>query len=352
MQQVRVGPCERRLIHDKRPASVSSSQFQLGIVGASGYAGQVLHALAMQHPCISPVLPTARNPEELDAKGRATLAACDAVALALPSEAAHGWTKALTEAGTARILDLSDARRRDPEIHYGIPELFGAPPADARLVANPGCYPTATLLSLRPLIDRDLIERESIAVLGTSGASGAGKGLADRLHFCNLAGNSFPYKIGEHRHVPEIEQHLGAPISFVTQLLPIVRGMLVTSFVRPRVEPAALRAALAERYAAHPYVTVLEQPDEGLGLGHVVGTHQALLAVGPVARSGLVPVFASIDNLMRGAASQALHNLNLWLGLAPALGLPPPLARSPHGVPPAFASQLSTNSLLDSKALA
>ena len=84
----------------------------------------------------------------------------------------------------------------------------------------------------------------------------------------------------------------------------------------------------------------------------MVGTHQALLAVGPVARSGLVPVFASIDNLMRGAASQALHNLNLWLGLAPALGLPPPLARSPHGVPPAFASQLSTNSLLDSKALA
>ncbi|HLT39294.1 MAG TPA: hypothetical protein VK034_23585 [Enhygromyxa sp.] len=97
---------------------------------------------------------------------------------------------------------------------------------------------------------------------------------------------------------------------------------------------------------------MLEQPDEGLGLGHVVGSHQALLAVGPVARSGLVPVFASIDNLMRGAASQALHNLNLWLGLAPALGLPPPLARPPRAVPPAFASLLSINSALQSDDLA
>ncbi|MCA9697539.1 MAG: hypothetical protein KC431_08445, partial [Myxococcales bacterium] len=267
----------------------------------------------------------------------------DAVALALPHEPAIAWTAALLELGTARILDLSDARRRDPAVHYGLPELTGAPAADQRIVANPGCYPTATLLALRPLLDAALIAAESIAVLGTSGASGAGKGLADRLHFCNLAGNSFPYKVGEHRHVPEIEHHLGAPISFVTQLLPIVRGMLVTAFVRPLagVSPADLLAALRSRYADHPWVTVLDAPDEGLGLGHVVGSHQALLAVGPVARSGLVPVFASIDNLMRGAASQALHNLNLWLGLEPGLGLPPPLAAAPAGVPPAFATALT-----------
>jgi N-acetyl-gamma-glutamyl-phosphate reductase len=315
---------------------VSQAQFQLGIVGATGYAGQVLHALAMQHPCMTAFVPNARTPADLDADALARLRACSVVALALPSEAAIEWTESLMHVGVAKILDLSDARRRDPEIHYGLPELFGAPPPDARLVANPGCYPTATLLGLRPLLERELIAAQPIAVLGTSGASGAGKGLADRLHFCNLAGNSFPYKVGEHRHVPEIERHLGhgAAINFVTQLLPVVRGMLVTSFVAARVAPARLRDALLDHYAAHPYITVLEQPDEGLGLGHVVGSHQAVLAVGPVERSGLVPVFASIDNLMRGAASLALHNINLWLGLPAELGLPAPFAHPPHGVPP------------------
>lgn len=333
---------------------MSKQEFKLGIVGASGYAGQALHALVMQHPCIRPLLAPARTPEALDAAGRDLLQACDAVALALPSEAAEVWTAALLDAGCERILDLSDARRRDPTVHYGLPELFGPPPPGARFVANPGCYPTATLLGLRPLLERALIEAQGIAVLGTSGASGAGKGLAEHLHFCNLAGNSFPYKVGAHRHVPEIEHHLALArpaepgaltptISFVTQLLPIVRGMLVTSFVRPRVEPAELHAALVEHYAPHPYVSVLDQPDQSLGLAHVVGSHQALLAVGPVERSGLVPVFASIDNLMRGAASLALHNLNLWLGLAPGLGLPPAFATPPSGVAPAFATRSSTN---------
>jgi N-acetyl-gamma-glutamyl-phosphate reductase len=330
---------------------VTKQQFKLGIVGASGYAGQVLHALGMQHPCITPVLARGRTPSDLDDAGLAELRGCEVVALALPRDAATQWAAALDAAGVEKILDLSDARRRDTEVHYGLPELFGPPPADARFVANPGCYPTATLLSLRPLLERELIAAQHIAVLGTSGASGAGKGLADRLHFCNLAGNSFPYKVGEHRHVPEIEHHLnhrlagGATISFVTQLLPIVRGMLVTSFVEPQagVSPARLRDALVERYAAHPWITVLERPDQGLGLGHVVGSHQALLAVGPVERSGLVPVFASIDNLMRGAASLAMHNLNLWLGLPAGLGLPPPLAAAPAGVPPAFSTLRSTH---------
>jgi N-acetyl-gamma-glutamyl-phosphate reductase len=314
--------------------------FELAIVGASGYAGQVLHALVMQHPCMTPVLVSARSPEDLQRAELEQLAARDVIALALPHEPAVAWTHALLGAGARRVLDLSDARRRDPEIHYGLPELFGPPPAEARLVANPGCYPTAALLALVPLLSAGLIEPEGIAVLGTSGASGAGKGLADHLHFCNLAGNSFPYKVGEHRHVPEIEARLGAPINFVTQLLPIVRGMLVTCFVRPRASAPELRAALRSRYAEHPWISVLELPDQGLGLAHVVGTHQAVLAVGPVERSGLIPVFASIDNLMRGAASQALHNANSWLGLDAGLGLPAPLPSLPAGIPAAFASSL------------
>lgn len=302
----------------------------------------------MQHPCITPVLPPARDLAEFDDEQLAELAACDAVALALPGEPARSWTTALLAAGARRVLDLSDAHRRDAAAHYGIPELFGAASPATRLVANPGCYPTATLLALQPLVAAGCIADESIAVLGTSGASGAGKGLADRLHFCNLAGNSFPYRVGNHRHIPEIEHHLGAAVSFVTQLLPLVRGMLVTCFVRPRDEPAGLIELLARRYADCPYVTVLDEPGEQLGLGHVAGSHQALLAVGPVARSGLVPVFASIDNLMRGAASQAVHNLNLWLGLPAELGLPPPLASRARGVPPAFSTRASTQLGADS----
>lgn len=316
----------------------TEGRFKLAIVGVSGYAGQVLHALAMQHPCMDVMIPSARSPEDATPDELRQLVDTDAIALALPHEPAIAWTSALLEAGARRVLDLSDARRRDPEVHYGLPELFGAPPPEARLVANPGCYPTATLLALVPLVRAGLIEPAGIAVLGTSGASGAGKGLADRLHFCNLAGNSFPYKVGSHRHVPEIEAHLGAPISFVTQLLPVVRGMLVTCFVRPRASVEALADAWRSTYAAHPWISVLDTPEEGLGLAHVVGSHQALLAIGPVERSGLVPVFASIDNLMRGAASLALHNLNLWLGLDASLGLPAPFPRSPAGVPPAFAT--------------
>jgi N-acetyl-gamma-glutamyl-phosphate reductase len=315
----------------------NQAQVELAILGASGYAGQVLHALVMQHPCMTPIVPSARSPEDLGPAELEQLATRDVIALALPHEPAVAWTTALLAAGARRVLDLSDARRRDPAVHYGIPELFGPPARDARLIANPGCYPTATLLALVPLLRAGLIAPEGIAVLGTSGASGAGKGLADHLHFCNLAGNSFPYKVGEHRHIPEIEARLGAPISFVTQLLPIVRGMLVTCFVRPLASAVQLRDALRSSYAEQPWISVIDQPDQGLGLTHVVGTHQAVLAVGPVERSGLIPVFASIDNLMRGAASQALHNANLWLGLEPGLGLPPPLPSLPAGIPSAFA---------------
>ncbi len=321
------------------PPVSKNGHYELAIVGASGYAGQVLHALVMQHPCMTPSVPMARMPEELAPTELEQIAAHDVVALALPHEPAAAWTSALLAAGAKRVLDLSDARRCDPDVHYGIPELFGAAPSEARLLANPGCYPTATLLALVPLIRAGLIEPEGIAVLGTSGASGAGKALAERLHFCNLADNSFPYKVGEHRHIPEIEAHLGAPISFVTQLLPIARGMLVTCFVRPRASPVELRSEWLRAYAEHPWISVLDTPEAGLGVAHVVGTHQAVLAIGPVERSGLVPVFASIDNLMRGAASLALHNANLWLGLAAGLGLPSPLPHPPRGVPAAFATR-------------
>jgi N-acetyl-gamma-glutamyl-phosphate reductase len=122
-------------------------------------------------------------------------------------------------------------------------------------------------------------------------------------------------------------------VSFVTQLIPIVRGLQITAHVRAKGDAIDVLDALRRFAEPHPYISVLPEPDQGLGVRHVVGTHQAVLAVGPSARGGVIPVFASIDNLMRGAASQALHNINLWLGLPAYAGLPEPLAHAPHGVP-------------------
>jgi N-acetyl-gamma-glutamyl-phosphate reductase len=306
-----------------------STSHTIALVGARGYAGQILHAMLMHHPCMSPVVVETREPSDtvIEACG-----GCAAVALALPEDAARAWTRALLGRGL-RVLDLSGAHRREPEAHYGIPELSGPPSPETRLVANPGCYPTATLMAVSPCLRADLVEPEGIAVLGQSGTSGAGKGMREDLHFSELFANAFVYNVGRHRHTPEIEHHLGAPVSFVSSLLPIVRGLLVTAFVRPKVAPARLLEALKSYYADAPWVTVLDEPGQGLGVRHVVGTHQALIAVGPETRGGVVPLFASIDNLMRGAASQALHNLNLWLGLDASLGLPPPLTTAPDGVP-------------------
>jgi N-acetyl-gamma-glutamyl-phosphate reductase len=283
----------------------------------------------MHHPCARPIVVEAREPT---ADAIAALRPCDAVALALPEEPARAWAEALF-AADVRVLDLSGAHRRIAGIHYGIPELFGAPPPDAKLVANPGCYPTATLLALAPLVRAGLVARAGIAVVGCSGTSGAGKALRDDLHFSELHGNMFPYSVGTHRHAPEIEHHLGASVSFVTQLLPVVRGLMITAFVRTEHAPAQLRDALRTCYEAHPWITVLGEPGLGLGLRHAVGTHQALVAVGPAATHGVVPIFCTIDNLMRGAASQAVHNLNLWLGLPVDAGLPPPMKTIPEGVP-------------------
>jgi N-acetyl-gamma-glutamyl-phosphate reductase len=308
---------------------MSEPKIPIALLGATGYAGQVLHALLMHHPRMRPIVVDARDPSD---QGAAIVRDTEVAVLALPDEAAHAWTTALAELGV-RVLDLGSAHRTTPAIHYGLPELFGAPPPGATLVANPGCYPTATLLATLPLQRAGVLVPGPIAVVGCSGTSGAGKGMREDLHFSELHDNFFPYKVGAHKHIAEIEHHLGEQVAFVTELLPIVRGLLVTAFVRTELQPADLHATLAAAYADHPWVSVIDEPGLGLGVRHVVGTHQAVLAVGPRAHGGLVPVFAAIDNLMRGAASQALHTLNLWLGLPAALGLPSPLVRAPTGVP-------------------
>jgi len=306
-----------------------TANIPVALVGAHGYVGQVLHALLLHHPCMRPIVIDARDPREAMPQ---IARDCGAALLAVPDDAAIAWAAQLESAGV-RALDLSTAHRTTDGVFYGLPELFGAPPAGTKLVSNPGCYPTATLLALLPLVRAGLVHDRGLSVLGCSGTSGAGKAVRDDLHFSELFGNVYPYKVGEHKHIGEIQQKLGIAASFVTQLVPIVRGLLVTAFVPTDAEPATLHDTLAASYEGHPWITVLPEPGLGLGVRHVVGTHQAVIAVGPRADGGVVPVFAAIDNLLRGAASQALHTLNLWLGLPAELGLPEPMRALPGGVP-------------------
>ncbi len=324
---------------------MSQPLYRLGLVGSAGYAGQTFQALCQSHPKLSlRSLATRAHPME------AVLDDLDALVLAVPSEVSKQWVAHHQGAGSLPplVLDFSDAFRlhsnpphdHSPkpstlDCHYGLPEIMGKAPKQTQVIANPGCYPTATLLALRPLLAAACIAPHGIAVHGCSAASGAGKNPQDHLHFCNLHENTFPYKVGEHRHIPEIEHILGAPITFVSQILPMVRGMLVTAYVQPQAghTPASLRACLQDYYAPHPYVEVLERPDQSIGVRHVAHKHQALLAVGPHSRSGLIPIFASIDNLMRGAASQALMNLNLYWNLDPSLGLPAALPPMTSPIP-------------------
>lgn len=306
---------------------MKNAQIRVSLVGVTGYTGQVFYALAQNHPNLIVDIVKAKSVAEW--KLCPSYERCELLVLATPGEVSKAWVEALWEHPSLRILDLSDAYRRDPRFFYAIPELFGPAPKSQRYVANPGCYPTTALLALYPLLQAQAIEASSICVLGTSGASGAGKSPNDVLHFCHLAENTFPYKVGHHRHIPEIEHHLGAPISFVTQILAAQRGMLSTCFVKARCSPAKLHEHLVEYYRDYPYVTILEQPDRALGIRQAVGSHQAFLAVGPSEGSGMVPVFCSIDNLMRGASSQAMHSLNLWWNFVSDAGLPPPRETAP-----------------------
>lgn len=309
--------------------TTGSAKLPVALVGHRGYAGSLLHALLMQHPCMRPVVLEVHEPT---AEAVAIARDAAAIALAVPDAAAHAWVAALAGT-TTKVLDLSTAHRTAAHAHYGIAELFGPPPDGTTLVSNPGCYPTASLLAVLPLVRAGLVTPDrAISILGTSGTSGAGKALRDDLHFSAMVDNLFVYGVGDHKHLGELEAKLGRAIAFVPQVAPFARGLTVTAFVPTTAAPADLLACLQTMYAEAPWVTVFDRPGPGLGVRHVVGTHQAAIAVGPRAHGDVVPVFASIDNLLRGAASTALATLNAWLGLEAALGMPAP-ARLVHDVP-------------------
>jgi len=247
--------------------------------------------------------------------------AAEAVLLATPPEASAELAPAWLEAG-AKVVDLSHAFRADPEWVYGLTEHRRAALDGASRVANPGCYPTATQLALIPLIEAGLLAEGPIVVDAKSGATGAGRKSADHLLYNELADNHYPYRVGTHQHVPEIERGLGREVVFTPHLLPCRRGLLISAVVpvRPGVGAGDLEACLRARYAGEPFVQVVA-PDPAVGIGAVVGTPLCRIAVGPTVKAGLARVFASEDNLLKGAASQAVQNLNRILGLEETTGL-------------------------------
>ena len=337
----------------------------VGVVGATGYSGALAARLLAAHPglALSFCTSDAAAGEPVGARlGFATelafvpngdalkaAAGVDAVVLATPAEVSAQLALAILQAGKC-VVDLSGAfRLGDParypkwygfahpspslleRAHYGLPELFGPPRRAAdgsALVANPGCYPTAALLALAPLLRAGLIEARGIIVDAKSGGTGAGRQAKEEYSFGEVDEDIRAYKVFAHQHTPEIMLGLAASakvpegevaLTFTPHLLPVRRGILATCYARPRAgaTTSALAACLAEAYGGAAFVKIA--PPEKVTLGAVVGTNEA--RVGAVANGDVVVAMASIDNLLKGAAGQAVQNLNLLFGLDERLGL-------------------------------
>ncbi len=329
-----------------------------GVVGFRGYSGAELLGLLAGHPHVQPFRMEHR--EEASAppapRGRAaanTLAATaeaardadlDVVFLATPHEVSMQMAPQLLQAGL-RVIDLSGGfRLRFPELHerwyghphedpsllesvvYGLPEFYRQQIRGARFVANPGCYPTAANLALRPLLQAGLLDRAVPVICDAkSGVSGAGRKASLKTSFCEVGDNFSVYSAFGHRHVPEVLQHSGLEEShfhFVAQLLPTPRGILETLHARlqPGVDAAAIQRCYDDAYLDEPFVRVYDAgalPD----LHSVQHTNfcDVGFTVSPLGDALLV--VAAIDNLVKGAAGQAVQNMNLMLGFEETEGL-------------------------------
>ncbi|MCS7250867.1 MAG: N-acetyl-gamma-glutamyl-phosphate reductase [Anaerolineae bacterium] len=332
-----------------------------GIYGVSGYAGFEVFRLLRRHPMVRIVFSASESgagsslaqlfpvTEDFRVVGfaEAPLDQVDVVFLALP----HGVSASVARQALAmgvRVIDLSaDFRLKDPssyarwykeehpapdllaEAVYGLTEWNRPAICSARLIANPGCYPTATLLALLPLAQAGAVGPGPIIVDAKSGVSGAGRKPSLNTHFVEVDENLSPYSIGRvHRHLPEIEQMLHAfngsigPLVFSPQLLPVARGILATIYVplAPNWTEGMVRELLVETYRLEPFVKVLPSGTVAT-LRHSVGTNFCVLAVTGVPEAGMVILTVSIDNLIKGAAGQAVQNMNVMFGIPETAGL-------------------------------
>ena len=332
----------------------------VGIVGGTGYTGVELLRLLSAHPDVrlaaitsrgeagTPVarlFPSLRGRGDLDFTDPANtdLKACDCLFFATPNGVAMGQATDLVEAGV-KVVDLSaDFRLKDiaewetwykmkhaapalvAEAAYGLPEINRERIRAARLVANPGCYATAVQLALLPLVETDFVDCDHLVADAKSGVSGAGRKAEVDILFSEASDNFKAYAIGGHRHHPEIVQSLAQAggkrpgLTFVPHLLPMIRGILATVYAPVRRE-TDFQQLFERRYAGEPFVDVLpagSQPETRW----VRGTNNCRLAVHRPRGSGMLVVVAVEDNLVKGAAGQAVQNMNLLFGLPETRGL-------------------------------
>jgi len=348
---------------------------KIAIAGASGYAGAELIRLVTLHPhfeltavtseksagsSVASVFPSLAGILSLSFQAltpEALTKHADAVFLALPHTRSLDVVAACMKTGNV-LVDLSaDYRLKDPaayeqwyqtphshphllrEAVYGLPELHRAAIAKAKLVASPGCYPTAAILQLAPLFAQDLVQPNTVVIDAKSGISGAGRSPALPYHFPEAHESLEPYKIGQHRHIPEIEQELGrllprqsgataasASVSFTPHLVPMNRGILSTAYCRlksPMTLPG-LRELFRAFYKTERFVRLCEETVPNPR--YIKGSNYCDIGVYVDQRAGWIVTVAALDNLVKGAAGQAIQAMNLMLGLPEDTGLTAPAA--------------------------
>ncbi|MEE9911894.1 MAG: N-acetyl-gamma-glutamyl-phosphate reductase [Deltaproteobacteria bacterium] len=341
-------------------------KIKAAIFGASGYTGQELIRILSGHPEVELVAATSRRyagvpvsdvfPSLLgltplaysNAAPEEIAGLCDVVFLALPHGVSMGIAPVFIRAGR-KVIDLSaDYRLRDLGTYekwyvqhksadlfgqavYGLPELYRADIKKSRLIANPGCYPTSIILGLTPALKSKLLNVSTIIADSASGVSGAGRDPQVGSLFCEVDGGYKAYKIGKHRHTPEIEQELNAQagekfaISFTPHLLPVKRGILSTIYatLQKDITIAELHALYVSAYAAEKFVRICPLGTTP-NISSVCGSNYCDIGLAHDPRTNRVIIVSAIDNLIKGAAGQAVQNMNLVCSLPEDSGLQTP----------------------------
>ncbi len=338
-------------------SSPARQEYRVGVFGASGYAGAEVLRLCAGHPWLRPVLATGDTKAGTAAADLyPNLAAVyqelhyadtdpdladglDAVFLALPHGASQDLVPALRKR-VGLIVDLgADFRLRDPALYprwygdehrhpelleeavFGLPELFRETLPGASLIAAPGCHVTTAALALAPLARRGVIDPAGVVVDTITGVSGAGRALKPASQFCAVDEDVSAYGLLTHRHTPEIEQATGCQVLFTPHLAPLNRGLLATCYARPAPDTAGADplAVLGEFYAGEPFIVVSERSPSTKA---TLGANTVHLSARVDERTGWIMVLSALDNLVKGAAGQAVQCANLALGLPETAGLP------------------------------